>query len=182
MTTVILTNFNLEFYFGTQLFVISGVNYLRSHKKKIKWSGIGLLTSELWWRIHLGTARLCDITIENMSYLRKHSSIMRTTHATNRRGIVPPSQHGRFFKPTIRKATISGFHGLISEWSGDGGRHCCGIMLPSLPYLPFLYFFLLAGVNYMLVGLPLRDTWYDSLRFDFQPKATGYNSFRFIQL
>ena len=34
MTTVILTNFNLEFYFGTQLFVISGVNYLRSHKKK----------------------------------------------------------------------------------------------------------------------------------------------------
>ena len=99
MTTVILTNFNLEFYFGTQLFVISGVNYLRSHKKKmIKWSGIGLLTSELWWRIHLGTARLCDITIENMSYLRKHSSIMRTTHATNRRGIVPPSQHGRFFK------------------------------------------------------------------------------------
>ena len=76
-----------------------------------------------------------------MSYLRKHSSIMRTTHATNRRGIVPPSQHGRFFKPTIRKATISGFHGLISEWSGGGGRHCCGIMLPSLPYLPFLYFF-----------------------------------------
>ena len=33
MTTVILTCFNLEFYFGTQFFVISGVNYLRSHKK-----------------------------------------------------------------------------------------------------------------------------------------------------
>ena len=33
MTTVILTYFNLEFHFGTQFFVISGVNYLRSHKK-----------------------------------------------------------------------------------------------------------------------------------------------------
>ena len=36
MTTVILTNFNLEFYFGTQLFVISGVNYLINHKENGK--------------------------------------------------------------------------------------------------------------------------------------------------
>ena len=36
MTTVILINFNLEFYFGTQLFVISGVNYLINHKENGK--------------------------------------------------------------------------------------------------------------------------------------------------
>ena len=34
--TVILTNFNLEFHFGTQFFVISGVNYPRNHKENGK--------------------------------------------------------------------------------------------------------------------------------------------------
>ena len=34
----------------------------------------------------------------------------------------------------------------------------------------------------MLVGLRLRDTRYDSLRFDSQSKATGYNSLRFVGL
>ena len=31
LTTVILTNFNLEFHFGTQFFVINGVDYPRKH-------------------------------------------------------------------------------------------------------------------------------------------------------
>ena len=36
MTTVILIDFNLEFYFEAQLFVISGVNYLINHKENGK--------------------------------------------------------------------------------------------------------------------------------------------------
>ena len=32
----------------------------------------------------------------------------------------------------------------------------------------------------MLVGLRLRDTRYDSLRFDSQSKATGYNYYFFV--
>ena len=55
------------------------------------------VSSELWWRSEQGTVRLCYITIQNMSYLRKYSSFKRTSYAANRPGIVPPCQHGRFF-------------------------------------------------------------------------------------
>ena len=40
--------------------------------------------------------------------------------------------------------------------------------------------FLRAGVNYMLVGLRLRYTGYDSLRLHSQSKATGYNYYFFV--
>ena len=56
----------------------------------------------------------------------------------------------------------------------------CQLLLQLLQLQLLLFvLFLRAGVNYMLVGLRLRDTRYDSLRFDSQSKATGYNSLRF---
>ena len=56
MTTVILINFNLEFYFGTQLFVISGVNYLINHKENGK-KGKNTVTSRSPPNTELGQKR-----------------------------------------------------------------------------------------------------------------------------
>ena len=82
MTTVILINFNLEFYFGTQLFVISGVNYLINHKENGK-----KREKNPWRHAHLQTMNWAENGISNSKSIRRRKKIPRPKMFVVSRGI-----------------------------------------------------------------------------------------------